>query len=54
MYDKARSLIRKDSTYYVGYLLEGGYLFFRANDELGFNKAIRPLKKALSKIEGEF
>lgn len=54
MYEKARSFIRRDSTYYVGYLLEGGYLFFRANDELGFTKAIGPLKKALDKIENDF
>lgn len=54
MYEKARSFIRRDSTYYVGYLLEGGYLFFRANDELGFNKAIGPLKKALDKIENDY
>src|SRR5258708_20166142 len=54
MYEKARSFIRRDSTYYVGYLLEGGYLFFRANDELGFTKAIAPLKKALDKIEYDF
>ncbi len=54
MYDKARSFIRKDSTYYLGYLLEGGYLFFRANDELGFNKALEPLKKALDKIESDY
>src|ERR1041385_197166 len=53
-YDKARSFIRKDSTYYVGYFLEGGFLFFRANDELGFTKAIVPLKKALEKIESDF
>src|SRR6516165_10672279 len=54
MYEKARSFIRRDSTYYLGYLLEGGYLFFRANDELGFNKAIGPLKKALDKIEHDY
>jgi len=54
MYDKARSFIRKDSTYYLGYLLEGGYLFFRANDELGFSKAIVPLRKALEKIETDY
>ncbi|NOS92148.1 MAG: hypothetical protein HOP30_09515 [Cyclobacteriaceae bacterium] len=53
-YEKARGLIRKDSTYYVGYLLEGAYLFERANDELGFKKAIEPLKKALDKIEYDF
>jgi hypothetical protein len=54
LYDKARNFIRKDSTYYVGYYLEGEFLFFRANDELGFTKAIAPLKKALKKIESDF
>jgi tetratricopeptide (TPR) repeat protein len=54
MYEKARNFIRRDSNYYVGYLLEGGYLFFRANDELGFTKAIAPLKKALEKIEYDY
>ena len=39
-YEKARGFIRRDSTYYLGYLLEGAFLFFRANDELGFTKAI--------------
>src|SRR6188768_3458873 len=53
-YEKGRSFVRKDSTYYVGYLLEGGYLFFRANDELGYRKASVPLKKALDKIEHDF
>jgi tetratricopeptide (TPR) repeat protein len=53
-YEKARSFIRRDSTYYLGYMLEGAYLFFRANDELGFNKAITPLQKALDKIEHDF
>jgi tetratricopeptide (TPR) repeat protein len=54
MYEKARGFIRRDSTYYLGYLFEGGYLFFRANDELGFRKAIRPLRKALEKIEKDY
>ncbi|MBS1681972.1 MAG: hypothetical protein JST48_09685 [Bacteroidetes bacterium] len=54
IYDKARSFIRRDSTYYLGYLLEGGFLFFRANDELGFTKAITPLRKALEKMEHDF
>ncbi len=53
-YEKARGFIRKDSTYYLGYMFEGGYLFFRANDELGFRKAIRPLQKALDKIEHDY
>jgi hypothetical protein len=53
-YEKARGFIRRDSTYYLGYLLEGAYLFFRANDEIGFNKAIAPLTKALEKIEFDY
>ncbi|GHN01613.1 hypothetical protein WSM22_31020 [Cytophagales bacterium WSM2-2] len=53
-YEKARSFIRRDSTYYLGYMLEGAYLFFRANDELGFTKAIGPLKKAMNKIESDY
>src|SRR6478609_7009274 len=35
-------------------MLEGAYLFFRANDELGFNKASVPLQKALDRIENDF
>jgi len=53
-YEKARSFIRKDSTYYLGYMLEGAYLFFRANDELGFRIAVTPLQKALDKIENDY
>ncbi len=52
--EKARKFIRLDSTYYLGYLLEGAYLFFRANDKLGFTKAIAPLDKALTKIEKDY
>jgi tetratricopeptide (TPR) repeat protein len=53
-YEKAKSFIRRDSTYYLGYMFEGGYLFFRANDELGFKIAMRPLQKALDKIEKDY
>src|SRR6478735_3343979 len=53
-YEKGRSFIRRDSTYYVGYMLEGAYSFFRANDELGFNKASVPLQKALDRVENDF
>src|SRR4051812_34926577 len=52
--EKSRSWIRQDSTYYVGHLYFGGYLFFRANDKLGFTKAITPLKKAMDLMEEEF
>ena len=50
-HEKARKFIRMDSNYYLGHMLEGAYLFYRANDELGFNKASVPLQKALAKIE---
>ena len=53
-YEKARSFIRRDSTYYLGYMLEGAFLFYRANDELGFNKASVPLQKALNRIEHDY
>lgn len=53
-FELGRKFIRMDSNYYLGYLLEGSFLFFRANDELGFNKAIGPLKKALDKIEHDY
>jgi tetratricopeptide (TPR) repeat protein len=53
-YEKGRKFIRMDSNYYLGHMLEGAYLFFRANDELGFNKAISPLQKALNKIEHDY
>ena len=52
--EKSRGFIRRDSTYYVGHLYHGAYLFFRANDALGFNKAIVPLKRALALIEKDF
>jgi len=51
---KARGFIRRDSTYYLGYMLEGGFLFFRANDELGFRMAMTPLEKALKRIEHDY
>jgi tetratricopeptide (TPR) repeat protein len=53
-YEKARKFIRMDSSYYLGYLLEGAYLYYRANDELGYNKAIPSLRKALQKIEKDY
>jgi len=53
-FEKARGFIRRDSTYYVGHLFQGAYLFFRANDALGFTQAISPLKKAFRLIEKDF
>ncbi|MFM8850137.1 MAG: hypothetical protein ACKOE5_07065 [Cytophagales bacterium] len=53
-YETARKFIRQDSNYYLGHLFEGAFLFFRANDELGFSKASIPLQKALDKIEHDY
>ena len=53
-FEKARGFIRRDSTYYVGHLFQGAYLFFRANDELGFTQAIAPLQKAFRLMEKDF
>ncbi len=53
-FDKARSFIRRDSTYYVGHMFQGAFLFFRANDKLGFTKAIPPLRMAFRLMEKEF
>ncbi len=53
-FEKARGFVRRDSTYYVGHMFQGAYLFFRANDELGFTQAIAPLKKAFRLMEKDF
>jgi tetratricopeptide (TPR) repeat protein len=53
-FEKARSFIQRDSTYYLGHYFMGGYLFYRANDKLGFTKAIEPLARALRLMEHDF
>lgn len=52
--EKSREYIRKDSTYYIGYMYMGGYLFNRANDEKGFRQAITWLQKAFDLIERDY
>jgi hypothetical protein len=52
--DKSREYIRKDSSYYIGYMYEGAYRYFRANDELGYRQAIVPLRKAMKLAEQEY
>lgn len=52
--DKSREYIRKDSIYYIGYMYEGAYRYFRANDELGYRQAIIPLRKAMQLAEQEY
>jgi hypothetical protein len=53
-FEKSREYIRRDSTYYIGWMYRGAYLFNRANDERGFLQAIEPLKKAFELIERDY
>lgn len=53
-FEKSREYIRKDSTYYLGWMYMGAYLFNRANDVKGFTQAIEPLKKAFALIEKDY
>lgn len=50
----AKEFKRLDSTYYVGWMLEGMYKYQRSADVLGFKNAITPLKKAFDQITSEF
>ncbi|WP_447641352.1 MULTISPECIES: hypothetical protein [Chitinophagaceae] len=50
----AREFIRMDSTYYVGYLIEGQYLYNHASDYQGYLYAIEPLVKAKNKLLREY
>lgn len=50
----AREFIRMDSTYYVGYLIEGQYLYNHASDYQGFLYAIEPLMKAKNRLLREY
>lgn len=51
---QAREFIRMDSTYYVGYLIEGQYLYNHASDYQGFLFAIEPLMKAKNRLLREY
>lgn len=53
-FEKSREYIRKDSTYYIGWMYQGAYLFNRANDKRGFEQAIAPLLKAFNLIERDY
>lgn len=50
----ARDFIRIDSTYYVGWMIQGLYNSDRAVDYLGFRNAILPLEKAMALIEKDY
>lgn len=51
---RSREFIRLDSTYYVGWMLEGLYKFERSSDYLGYKQATIPLQKALKLFEKDF
>lgn len=52
--EKAKEFIRIDSNFYAGHMLEGAYLYFRASDLNGYARAIKPLEKAMAKIERDY
>jgi hypothetical protein len=54
VHQKAREFINRDSTYYVGYLIEGSFRYERANDKRGFELATKDLQKAFDLIERDF
>lgn len=51
---RSKEFIRLDSTYYVGYLIEGIYKYERSSDYLGYQLAVKPLAKALNLFEKDF
>ncbi|MDR1887333.1 MAG: hypothetical protein LBQ70_05390 [Prevotellaceae bacterium] len=51
---RAREFIRKDPTYYVGYMLEGQYRYDRSGDAGGYAQAAKPLKQALELFEKDY
>jgi hypothetical protein len=51
---RAREFIRKDPTYYVGYMFEGFYRYDRAGDVAGYMQASKPLKQALELFEKDY
>jgi hypothetical protein len=51
---RGREFKRIDSTYYVGWLLEGGYKFEHAADLLGYRMAADQLQKALDLLDRDF
>ncbi|MEM9895638.1 MAG: hypothetical protein AAF789_04660 [Bacteroidota bacterium] len=53
-YELSQKFIQIDSTYYTGYYFEGLYRFFRASDLLGYQLAIKPLRKGLQLMEDDF
>jgi len=51
---RAREFIRKDPTYYVGYMFEGLYRYDHSGDIDGYIQASKPLKIALELFEKDY
>ena len=51
---RAREFIRKDPTYYIGYMMEGYYRYDRSGDAYGYQQAAKPLKKAMELFEKDY
>lgn len=51
---RGREFKRLDSTYYVGWMLEGAYKFHHAADYLGFKAAALQLEKAITLLQKDF
>ncbi|HNP17623.1 MAG TPA: hypothetical protein PKL31_04235 [Fulvivirga sp.] len=53
-YELSQKFIQIDSTYYTGYYFEGIYRYLRASDQLGYQTAIKPLRKALYLMDKDY
>lgn len=51
---RSREFKRIDSTYYVGWMFEGVYLYEHAADFRGYSLAVEPLTRALDLMEKDF
>jgi tetratricopeptide (TPR) repeat protein/flavodoxin len=51
---RAREFIRKDPSYYVGYMFEGFYRYDRSGDLAGYAQAAKPLRNALELFEKDY
>ena len=54
MLPRSREFKRTDSTYYVGWMLEGQYKYDHAADYLGFKNAAIPLERAMNLLEHDY
>ncbi len=51
---RSREFIRIDSSYYVGWMYRGAYMYNHAADYAGYMNAIAPLEHALRQIEHDY